>query len=135
TAKNFRRLCLAAAVSSTGIFVAAPAAAFSLEEVVVTAQKRQESAQEVGMSITALSGDSLLEKSVIATSDLGKVVPGFVYTQAPRGTPIYTLRGIGFDDNSLASAPTVSTYMDEVAMPYPVMSRHTTFDLERVEVL
>ncbi|MGD9661378.1 MAG: TonB-dependent receptor [Porticoccaceae bacterium] len=135
TAKNFRRLCLAAAVSSAGVFVATPAAAFSLEEVIVTAQKRQESAQEVGMSITAVSGDSLLERSVIATSDLGKVVPGFVYTQTPRGTPIYTLRGIGFDDNSLASAPTVSIYMDEVSMAFPVMSRHTTFDLERVEVL
>ncbi|MCK9504060.1 MAG: TonB-dependent receptor [Porticoccaceae bacterium] len=111
------------------------ASSFALEEIVVTAQKRSESAQDVGMSITALSGDSLKASGVVTTSDLGKVVPGFVYTKTPRGTPTYALRGIGFDDNSLASAPTVSTYLDEIPMAYPVMTRFAAFDLAQVEVL
>ncbi|NNM01681.1 MAG: TonB-dependent receptor, partial [Gammaproteobacteria bacterium] len=72
---------------------------------------------------------------VVKARDLDKVVPGFTYTKAPRGTPIYTLRGIGFDDNSLASAPAVSTYLNEVPMAYPVMTRYAVFDLQRVEVL
>src|SRR5690606_38400666 len=67
------------------------ASSFALEEIVVTAQKRSESAQDVGMSITALSGDSLKASGVVTTSDLGKVVPGFVYTKTPRGTPTYAL--------------------------------------------
>jgi len=110
-------------------------AAVALEEIVVTAQKRQESAQDVGMSINALSGSTLKDAGVSSPNDLGKVVPGFVYTKTPRGTPTYSLRGIGFDDNSLASAPTVSTYLDEAPMPYPVMTRFTAFDLAQVEVL
>ena len=127
---------------ASSLFVAtlcSPAALFaadlSLEEVIVTAQKRAESAQDVGMSITAMSGQNLKNNAVLTTSDLGKVVPGFTYTKTPRGTPAYTLRGIGFDDNSLASASTVSTYLDEVPMPYPVMSRFASFDLAQVEVL
>lgn len=111
------------------------AGSLTLEEVIVTAQKRQESAQDVGMSINAMSGDTLKQSGVASASDLGKVVPGFVYTKTPRGTPTYALRGIGFDDNSLASASTVSTYLDEAPMPYPVMTRFVAFDLAQVEVL
>lgn len=111
------------------------AAEARLEEIIVTAQKRQESAQEIGMSISALSGDTLKQAGVFSAQDLGKAVPGFVYTKTPRGTPTYSLRGIGFDDNSLASAPTVSTYLDEAPMAYPVMTRYSVFDLAQVEVL
>lgn len=106
-----------------------------IEEVVVTAQKRSESANEVGMSITALGGERLSEMGVTNPQDLTKVIPGFVAFEAPRGTPIYSIRGIGFDDSSLAANPTVASYVDEVPLVFPVMGRFSTLDLERVEVL
>lgn len=123
-----------------GLGLAAPATSvlgsnLALEEVVVTAQKRSESAQDVGMSISAMSGEDLKANGVSDPNDLGKVVSGFVYTKTPRGTPVFALRGIGFDDSSLGSASTVATYLDEVPMAYPVMSRFTMFDLAQVEVL
>ena len=132
---KMKTLCGAVMAGVAPLLAANIASAATLDEIVVTAQKRSESAQDVGMSINALSADAIKEAGIANASDLGKVVPGFVYTKTPRGTPTYALRGIGFDDNSLASAPTVSIYLDEAPMAYPVMTRHIAFDLAQVEVL
>ena len=106
-----------------------------LEEIVVTAQKKAETANRVGMSITALSGDTLTKRGVVSTADLAKVVPGFSYSNALYGTPIYTLRGMGFNDTSSASAPAVALYVDEVPLSYSILASIAPIDVERVEVL
>lgn len=111
------------------------APSFAIEEVVVTAQKRAENINDVGMSINAFSGESLIQRGVADVSDLSKVVPGFVYTKGSYGAPVYTIRGVGFFDTTLGAAPTVSVYVDEVSIPYPVMTSGVVLDLERVEVL
>ena len=108
---------------------------FGVSEIVVTAQKRSESANKVGMSITAISGDSLMQRGITSTEDLIKVVPGFQQTEAPRGTPVYAIRGIGFDDSTLGSNSTVALYSDEVPISFAPQARFATLDLERVEVL
>lgn len=113
----------------------APAQTTGLQEIVVTAQKRAETANRVGMSITALPAQAIVNKGITAPGDLDKIVPGFVATPAPRGAPVYAIRGIGFDDSTLGSASTVATYVDEVPLSYPVETRFATLDLERVEVL
>jgi outer membrane receptor protein involved in Fe transport len=77
----------------------------------------------------------LTEQGVTDVSDLVKVVPGFNFTESAYATPVYTLRGIGFYDTSLAAKPTVSIYQDQVALPFSIMTRGATLDLERVEVL
>lgn len=135
--KPFVYTCMATAVISANLSQTALAAERSagLEEIVVTAQKRAEVANEIGMSITALSGEKIKNMGVDNPSDLTKLVPGFVAFEAPRGTPIYSIRGIGFDDSSLASAPTVASYVDEVPLAFPAMGRFATLDLERAEVL
>ena len=104
-------------------------------DIVVTAQKRSESINKVGMSITALSGDTLVQQGIVSTADLIRAVPGFNFTQSSYGTPVYTLRGIGFYDTSLGSSPTVSVYVDEVPLPYSSLTTGAALDLERVEVL
>jgi outer membrane receptor protein involved in Fe transport len=106
-----------------------------IEEIVVTAQKRSESINKVGMSITAVTGEALVQKSISSASDLVRVVPGFTYTDAPRGTPVFAIRGVGFDDSTIGSASTVALYLDEVPISYPMEARFPTLDLERVEVL
>ncbi|MCF8710398.1 TonB-dependent receptor [Rhizorhapis sp. SPR117] len=106
-----------------------------IEEIVVTAEKRQSAANRVGMSITAISGDALLERGVFTPDDLVKAVPGFNYTRSSYGVPVYTLRGIGFYDTSLGGSPTVSVYTDEVPLPYSIMTTGAGLDMERVEVL
>ncbi len=107
----------------------------AIEEVVVTAQKREESINDVGMSIQATSGDKLKDLGINDTSGLFKAVSGFNANLSFYGTPIYTIRGVGFQDTSLAAGPTVSVYLDEAPIPFSVMTQGAVLDLERVEVL
>ena len=104
-------------------------------EIVVTAQKREESVNRVGMSITALSGDTLANLGIVDAEQLVKVVPGLNYTRGAYGQPVFTVRGVGFNETSLAAAPTVSAYVDEIPLPYSLMTEGVGLDLERVEVL
>jgi len=106
-----------------------------IEEIVVTAQKREESIQDVGMSIQAASGDKLNDLGIVDTAELFKVATGFNSNVTYYGTTIYTIRGVGFQDTALASSPTVSVYLDEMPLPYSVMTQGTILDLQRVEVL
>lgn len=104
-------------------------------DIVVTAQKRRESINDVGMSISAATGDQLRARGVADVSDLAKVVPGFNYNSTSYGMPVYTIRGVGFQESSLAASPAVSIYVDEIPLPYPAETLGATLDLERVEVL
>lgn len=106
-----------------------------IADIIVTAQKRSQSLNSVGMSVTAATGEQLVARGVKDVDDLVKVVPGMTYQPSPYSTPVYTIRGIGLYDNGLASAPAVTTYMDEVPLPFPPMTTGATLDIERVEVL
>ena len=107
----------------------------TVQELIVTAQKREENIRDVGMSIQAESGDRLNQLGIRDTNDLQKIVPGFQATPNYYGTYVFTIRGVGFQDTSLAGNPTVSVYQDEVPLPFSVLTSGAGLDLERVEVL
>jgi outer membrane receptor protein involved in Fe transport len=115
--------------------VSSVASAIELEEILVTAQKREQSANEIGMSITAYSGDTLKELAVEDITDLAAITPGLTYNDVGAGTPVYTMRGVGFNESSLQAASTVGVYNDEVAIPFPIMTGGPLLDIERVEIL
>lgn len=104
-------------------------------EIIVTAQKRAQNINDVGSSITALNADQLSQQRIVSAADLAAIVPGFSANETGNGRTIFTMRGIGFPDTSLQSLPSVSVYVDEVALPYPSMVLGAGIDLERVEVL
>jgi len=106
-----------------------------LEEIIVTAQKREESINEVGMSIEASTGEQLKELGITDAFDLYKAVAGFSSNVNYAGTAIYTIRGIGFQENSLATSPTVSVYLDEAPLQFSPMTRGASLDVQRVEAL
>ena len=110
-------------------------AGVAVTELVVTAQKREENINNVGMSIQAASGDKLQKLGINDASDLQKIVPGFQSTPNFYGTNVFTIRGVGFQDTSLAGSPTVSVYVDEQPLPFSVLTSGATLDLQRVEVL
>ncbi len=112
-----------------------PASDFVQNVVVVTAQRRSQSLAEVPMSITAVSGERLEEVGGSDVGDLVKVTPGLSAVESGAGVPVYSLRGVGFFDTSIGARPTVSVYLDEVPLPFSVMTSGTSFDLQRVEVL
>jgi iron complex outermembrane receptor protein len=106
-----------------------------LAEIVVTAQKREQRLQDVGLTVSALSSDTLDRLRVNDISDLSKVVPGLNFTLSANDTPVFILRGVGFFEASIQAYPDVSVYLDQAPLPFPVMTNLTAFDLERVEVL
>jgi len=106
-----------------------------LQEIVVTAQKRSERVNDVPLSITAVTGTSLQEQGVTSPSDLERVVPGFTFQPSSRMAPVYSIRGIGFLDTSIANSPAVTVYLDQVPLPFLAMTEGVSFDLARVEVL
>ncbi len=106
-----------------------------IEEVIVTAQKREESINDVGMSIQSATGEKLNDLGITDTADLYKIVTGFSSNVTYYGTSIYTIRGVGFQDTALASGPTVSVYLDQMPLPFSALTQGLIVDLERVEVL
>lgn len=104
-------------------------------DIVVTANKRSENINNVGLAITAATGEQLKQKNVVSVSDLTKIEPSLQYSQSQSGTPVYTLRGVGYFEQSLSATPTVSIYEDEVPFAFPVLSRGVILDPARVEIL
>jgi outer membrane receptor protein involved in Fe transport len=108
----------------------------SLEEVVVTAQRREQRAQDVGIAISVLSGDSLAQQGVVNVNQLQNNTPNLEVEPAfGGGQPQFRIRGVGFQDYAANNSPTVGVYVDEVAFPVPVMTQGLLFDIDRVEVL
>lgn len=105
------------------------------EVIEVTAQKRIESVNKVPMGITAFSGDDLENLGMEDTRDMAALVPGFTMARSSSNTPIYTLRGVGFNTPNLSSTSPVGVYFDEVSYAYPYMTQGLSLDIERVEVL
>lgn len=106
-----------------------------VNDIIVTAQKREQSINRVGLTIQAMGADELQNRGIRGAEDLVRAVPGFTFTPSPYSTPVYTLRGVGLYDSGLASSPSVSVYVDEVPLAFPVMTKGATLDVERVEVL
>jgi outer membrane receptor protein involved in Fe transport len=107
----------------------------TIGDIIVTANKRAQSINDVGLTITALGSDTLQRQGIRSLDDLARSVPGLTYSGTDVGTPVFTLRGVGFYDYSLGGYPTTSIYVDEVPLPFPVMTLHANIDLERIEVL
>ncbi|HKY81410.1 MAG TPA: hypothetical protein VJM09_08055 [Sphingobium sp.] len=90
-------------------------------EIVVTAQKRAQSINSVPMSITAATGAELVNRGITETSDLVKITAGLTFAQSQAGTPVYTLRGIGYDGQSVAARhPSIRTKRRSRSRPKPV---------------
>ena len=130
------RLLLASAVAAC-VTGTAPAMA-QLEEVIVTAQKREQSLLDVPLSVATLSGErftSLFEGGADVRG-LSASVPGlYVESSNGRVAPRFYIRGLGNIDFDLAASQPVSVIMDDVVKENVVLKSFPLFDVERVEVL
>ena len=106
-----------------------------LQEIIVTANKREESSSKVGLTIQAIGATALEQQHVTTLQDLANAVPALTYTETEDSTPVYTLRGVGFYETSLAAYPDVTVYLDQAPLPFPAQTALTLFDVQRVEVL
>lgn len=104
-------------------------------EIIVTAQKRAQSLNDVALSITAASAEQLQSKGVTSVDQLSRISPGFSVGTTFTGNQVFSLRGVNFNTAQISASPTVSTYVDEASLPYAVMTGAMMLDVERVEVL
>ena len=117
--------------------VASNAGAQVLEEIIVTAQRRAENLQDVGISITAFSAQQLQNLALNNSNELVFLTPGLTLNN-PGGEgniTSLTLRGIGQGDFNDHQESPVASYHDEVYNAYMGTANISLFDLERAEVL
>ena len=118
------------------VLCAGGAQAQVLEEIVVTAQKVEESAQDVGISITAFSGDQLKELGYSSSLELEMHTPGLMTSDFGNGAgSVFTLRGVGQIDFGDHQEQTVAVYTDGAYNSFLGGVAFAMYDVERVEVL
>lgn len=116
--------------------IAAEPTAEGIEEVVVTARKREESISDVPVVVTAFSGDTLERFGITSVSDIAAMTPSFVVanTHSNAGGTV-TIRGIGAAATNSAVDQAVSVNLDGVQVSQGNFLRMGQFDLEQVEIL
>ncbi|MEH6519405.1 MAG: TonB-dependent receptor [Halioglobus sp.] len=132
----FKMKKLAVATGLGAMLMGGYAQAQMLEEVIVTAQKREQSLQDVGIAVTAFSGDTMQAMGIDSISKIQDMTPNLRIKSTITGVPQYSIRGVGenADTSALSSSP-VAIHVNEVAQPYPLTASNLLFDLDRVEVL
>ncbi len=112
------------------------AAETPLEEVIVTAQKRTENAQDVPLAVSVVSGAELEQISALGIADLSELIPSVTFNTGRelRDSSI-RIRGIGTDVFAAGIEPSVSTVIDGVVLAQQGSFFNDLGDLERVEVL
>jgi iron complex outermembrane recepter protein len=107
-----------------------------LEDVVVTAQRREESAQSIGVALSVLSVAALEDAGVSKVNDLQNATPSLEVEPAfGSGQAQFRLRGVGFIDYTSNNSSPVAVNLDGVALPFPIQTQGQLFDISRVEVL
>jgi iron complex outermembrane receptor protein len=105
-------------------------------EIIVTAQKRSESVQQVPIAITAVGGDTLLRAGISGTDAIQKVAPGLNIATVGSGFVSYIyIRGGGTNQLDIGADPSVAYYVDEIYIGGTAGLQFDLFDIDHVEVL
>jgi iron complex outermembrane receptor protein len=123
-------LALTAALLSFG-----PALAAELEEITVTAQKREQSLQDVPITITAVDGDTLDAYGIDDLFEVANIVPGMVFSRAPDDGLALTFRGLGTPARTQSFDQSVALFQDGMFIGKGRMYSATFFDVERMEFI
>ena len=106
-----------------------------LEEVIVTAQKRSESLQDVPVAVVAFTAEAMDTLGVTNASDLVELTPGLASGTQQGSNRNYFLRGVGTSDVHITAATAVGQYFDGITLTSGFHAKAALFDMERVEVL
>jgi len=129
-------------IDSTGVVLAlvllltaTGASAQLLDEITVTAQKREQSAQDLSISVSAFSGDQLNALGVTGARQLADYTAGVQINMEYGNAPTFTIRGINVNDFGAGTSPAAAVYVDGIYKASNINSGPQLFDLERVEIL
>lgn len=108
----------------------------AIEKIMVTAEKRSESLQELSQAVTAITSVDLDKKNITSFVDLSAIAPGVTVAKNEGFKTIISIRGVGNEANQNATAnPSVSYHMDGIYIASPYALQTDFIDIERIEVL
>ena len=139
-----RLMAITRSLLVTTCFLAAGAPAFAqgapedsdsvLQEIVVTAQKRTQSAQDVGITMSVVTADALEKRNIHEVTELTAAIPN-VQINYGVGQNSFNIRGIGVNVFAGNFDPPVAVHIDEVYLSKSIMTPLLIFDVDRVEAL
>ncbi len=113
-----------------------PLLAGNIEEVIVTAQKKAQSVQEVPIAITSIGGEDLKNLGFKSATDVQFQTPGLIVSYASSNAiPNFTLRGVGLNDFTAVQSSPVAIHVDDIYYGNSTLLNFALFDIDRVEVL
>jgi iron complex outermembrane receptor protein len=107
----------------------------SIDEVVVTAQRRTERLQDVPVTVTAFGAQEVQQARIREIGDVATRTPGLVFDAFPASQPRIAIRGIGSYDRGAAGDPSSAVFLDEIYLGRPAAVAFDAFDVSRIEVL
>ncbi len=137
TRNSFKYSLLSAAIGTASLLTHAPVNADALlEEIVVTAQKREQNVQDVPVAISVMNAGTIERLDINNFTDVTRVSPSLTMDQgeAPAGNVI-RMRGVGTSAFSIATEPSVSVVVDEVPLLRQAQAFNNLVDIDRIEVL
>ena len=110
-------------------------ASSGIEEIVVTAQRREENLQDVGIAVTALGGELLTNLNITTATDITRAVPSLKMNAYSSSQVVFNIRGVSQNDYGDQQEPPVAVYQDDSYSSSINLASFPIFDLARVEVL
>ncbi|MFK7885437.1 MAG: TonB-dependent receptor [Gammaproteobacteria bacterium] len=131
------RLSISAALATGLAIPAATSFGQGLEEVTVTAQRREEGVQDIPVAVSAFSAETLRNTGITEALDIAKIVPNFVaHNNTGLGTAnLYSIRGLNNTESIATFDPPVGTYVNDFFIQRQNANNYAFFDINRVEVL
>lgn len=149
--KDTSRRALACSVATVAVLAAAPTFAQTapptaapqtatpqttwVEEVIVTAQRRSESLQDVPVTVTVFGAEEIKQARIQSIGDVSTRTPGMQFDAFPASQPRIAIRGIGSSDKGAAGDPSSAVFVDEIYIGRPAGVAFDAYDVERIEVL
>ncbi|MCC7266861.1 MAG: TonB-dependent receptor [Caulobacteraceae bacterium] len=126
--------CLAVGLATGAAAQARAGDGALIEELVVTAEKRETNLQTTALAVSAVSGEQLQRQQVTSVEALAQLLPN-VNFGATTGNARIAIRGIGFDNSTVGGEGRVAYHLDGVYVSRPAAALGALYDIERIEVL
>ncbi len=134
--KNASALTVNAARLLSGVAISAMMfASANADEIVVTSQRKQESIQDVPLSVTAVSAADLEKQQIESFTDFQTTTPNFSFSRTQFTSASIVIRGIGALAVAADSEPALSVHMNDLPLSSPRLFETEFFDMERIEIL
>ena len=126
---------LLAGSSMLALSLSMPVMGAEIEELIVTAQHREQNVQDVPITVTAIGGEELFKADIHDAATIALHVPGLSYTEFAAGQALLSMRGISSIDDGAGLDNSVGLFLDGVFIGRLASINFDMFDLERIEVL